>query len=90
MSLADFSVRRRVTVLMATATMVLFGLIVLLRDADWMDGRVFGMTILAVTLAWVAGSLVATQRTTRSATCTGPSGCGRRWNLATTLRCSPP
>jgi len=46
-----------------TQVLVLFGLIVLLRDADWMDGRVFGMTILAVTLAWVAGSLVAAQRT---------------------------
>lgn len=46
-----------------TQVLVLFGLIVLLRDADWMDGRVFGMTILAVTLAWVVGSLVATQRT---------------------------
>lgn len=45
-----------------TQVLVLFGLIVLLRDATWLDGRVFGMAILAVTLAWIVGSIIAAQR----------------------------
>ena len=45
-----------------TQVLVLFGLIVLLRDATWLDGRVFGITILAVTLAWIVGSIIAAQR----------------------------
>ena len=45
-----------------TQVLVLLGLIVLLRDASWLDGRVFGMAILAVTLAWIVGSFIAAQR----------------------------
>jgi ATP synthase protein I len=45
-----------------TQVLVLFGLIILLRDATWLDGRVFGMAILAVTLAWIVGSIIASQR----------------------------
>jgi ATP synthase protein I len=45
-----------------TQVLVLFGLIVLLRDATWLDGRVFGVTVLAVTIAWIVGSIVANMR----------------------------
>lgn len=45
-----------------TQVLVLFGLIILLRDATWLDGRVFGMAVLAVTIAWIGGSIVASQR----------------------------
>jgi ATP synthase protein I len=33
-----------------------------LRDATWLDGRVFGMAVMAVTIAWIGGSIVASQR----------------------------
>jgi len=42
--------------------LVLFVLIVLLRDATWLDGRVFGITVLAVTVAWLIGAVIASQR----------------------------
>ena len=45
-----------------TQVLVLFGLIIVLRDATWLDGRVFGMAVLAVTLAWIVGSIIASQR----------------------------
>ncbi|GAA3233162.1 hypothetical protein [Actinocorallia longicatena] len=31
----------------------MFGLIVLLRDASWMNGRAFGITVLACTVVWL-------------------------------------
>lgn len=45
-----------------TQVLVLFGLIIVLRDATWLDGRVFGMAVMAVTIAWIGGSIVASQR----------------------------
>jgi ATP synthase protein I len=46
-----------------TQVLILFGLIVLLRGATWLNGRIFGIAVLAVTIAWIAGSLLATSRT---------------------------
>lgn len=45
-----------------TQVLVLFGLIVVLRDATWLDGRVFGMAVLAVTLTWIVASIISAQR----------------------------
>jgi ATP synthase protein I len=46
-----------------TQVLILFGLIVLLRGATWLNGRIFGIAVLVVTIAWIAGSLIATNRT---------------------------
>ena len=40
-----------------TQLIVLLVLIKLLRDAAWLDGRSFGIAILASTLSWTAGSV---------------------------------
>jgi len=40
-----------------TQLIVLLVLIKLLRDAPWLDGKSFGISILASTLAWTAGSV---------------------------------
>lgn len=40
-----------------TQLIVLLVLIKLLRDATWLDGRSFGIAILASTLSWTAGSV---------------------------------
>ena len=40
-----------------TQLIVLLVLIKLLRDAPWLDGRSFGIAILASTLSWTAGSV---------------------------------
>ena len=46
-----------------TQIIVLFLLIALLKDATWLDGKVFAVTILACTLTWVAASAWAWSRT---------------------------
>jgi ATP synthase protein I len=46
-----------------TQIIVLFLLIALLKDATWLDGKVFAATILACTLTWVAASAYAWSRT---------------------------
>ena len=46
-----------------TQIIVLFILIALLRDATWLDGKVFAVTILACTLTWVTASVFAWNRT---------------------------
>ena len=43
--------------------LVLFVLIAVLKDATWLDGRVFAATIVACTLTWVGASVVAWNRT---------------------------
>ena len=40
-----------------TQLIVLLVLIKLLRDAAWLDGKSFGIAILASTLSWTAGSV---------------------------------
>ena len=40
-----------------TQLIVLLVLIKLLRDAPWLDGKSFGISILASTLSWTAGSV---------------------------------
>jgi ATP synthase protein I len=45
-----------------TQIIVLFVLIALLKDATWLDGKVFAMTILACTLTWVGASVFAWSR----------------------------
>lgn len=40
-----------------TQLIVLLVLIKLLRDAPWLDGKIFGISILASTLSWTAGSV---------------------------------
>ena len=40
-----------------TQLIVLLVLIKLLRDATWLDGRSFGIAILASTLSWTVGSV---------------------------------
>jgi len=40
-----------------TQLIVLLVLIKLLRDAPWLDGQSFGISILASTLSWTAGSV---------------------------------
>ena len=49
-----------------TQLIVLLVLIKLLRNAVWLDGKVFGISILACTLAWTIGSVwvMATHKTT--------------------------
>ena len=43
--------------------LVLFVLIALLKDATWLDGRVFGATIMACTVTWLGASVWAWSRT---------------------------
>jgi ATP synthase protein I len=42
---------------------VLFVLIALLKDATWLDPKVFAITVVVLTLVWTSGAVVASQRT---------------------------
>ena len=46
-----------------TQVLVLFGLIALLRDASWLDSRVFAAVVVVLTLVWTTAAVLATMRT---------------------------
>jgi ATP synthase protein I len=46
-----------------TQVLVLFGLIALLRDATWLDSRVFAGVVVVLTLVWTTAAVLATLRT---------------------------
>ena len=46
-----------------TQILVLFLLIALLRDATWLDSRVFAGVIVVLTLVWTTAAVLATLRT---------------------------
>ena len=46
-----------------TQILVLFGLIALLKDATWLDPKMFAIAIMACTLVWVVASIWANMRT---------------------------
>lgn len=67
-----FATVRQPLIFMATALAVFFGqliflllVILLLQDAEWLDGKAFGLTALVVALVWQAFSILGYLRARR-------------------------